>query len=341
MFVCLVVVGVRSESAPERQPLDVARVLAARYPETIAMSYIPALSWSGAVRLTALTNEPRWKEKARQQVEPFISGAKPTIGEPPELTALAGHVALIDLGETTAARAAADLILSSDPAEPIRFGRGWTDDMFMATSLLARVAKPTLTDPYSRAIGRVLITYAGRLQRADGLFIHAPEGPFTWGRGNGFAALGLVEALTHLSDRWPDRRRVFEIYHHQMRALARRQAEDGTWRQVLDDLSSYHELTVTAMTVAAMARGVRLGLLGREFEATIQRGWRAVLARVGEDGSLRDVCASTGAGDSKEHYLTRPVINGADDRGGAMALLAALEVEELRRAQVLRSLGGH
>jgi hypothetical protein len=30
-------------------------------------------------------------------------------------------------------------------------------------------------------------------------------------------------------------------------------------------------------------------------------------------------------------YLDRPVVNGADDRGGAMALLAALEVEQLNR----------
>ncbi len=303
------------------------------------MSYIPALSWSGAIRLTALTNEPRWKEKARQQMQPFISGEKPTMAEPHELPSLAGHLALFDLGEAAPARAAADVILSTDPAQAVRFGRGWTDDMFMATSLLARVATPALADPYGRAIGRLLITYSAKLQRPDGLFIHAPDGPHAWGRGNGFAALGLVEALTRLSDRWPDRPRVLEIYRHQMRSLARSQAFDGSWRQVVDDISSYRELTVTAMTVTAMARGVRLGWLDRQFESTIERGWHAVVARVADDGTLRDVCAGTGAGPTKEYYLNRPVINGADDRGGAMALLAALEVEELHRFQALRSIG--
>jgi hypothetical protein len=43
------------------------------------------------------------------------------------------------------------------------------------------------------------------------------------------------------------------------------------------------------------------------------------------------VCSSTGAGPSKDYYLNRPAVNGADDRGGAMALLAAIEVETLRR----------
>jgi rhamnogalacturonyl hydrolase YesR len=339
-FVCLVVFAVQAASAPERQPLGIARTLASRYPQNGSMSYIAALSWSGALRLSALTNEPRWKEKARQQMQPFISGEKTALAEPHELSSLAGHAALFDAGEPAAARAAADVILSTEPTEAVRFARGWTDDMFMGTSLLARVATPVLGDRYSRAVGRLLITYAGRLQRADGLFIHAPEGPYAWGRGNGFAALGLVEALTHLSERWPDRSRVLDIYRHQMRALSRRQAADGSWRQVVDDYSSYSELTVTAMTVAAMARGVRLGLLDRQFELSIERGWKAVTARVNEDGTLRDVCAGTAAGPTKEYYLTRPVINGADDRGGAMALLAALEMEELRRVQALRSLGG-
>ena len=49
------------------------------------------------------------------------------------------------------------------------------------------------------------------------------------------------------------------------------------------------------------------------------------------DGTVRDVCSGTGAGPTKEYYLNRPVVNGADDRGGAMALLAAIEVETLRR----------
>jgi len=34
---------------------------------------------------------------------------------------------------------------------------------------------------------------------------------------------------------------------------------------------------------------------------------------------------------SKEYYLNRPVVKGVDDRGGAMALLAAVEVETLLR----------
>src|SRR6185436_15994304 len=110
------------------------------------------------------------------------------------------------------------------------------------------------------------------------------------------------------------------------------QTSDGSWRQVVDEPTAYQELTVTAMITAAMARGVRLGWLDRnEFLPVIEKGWRAVAVRVGEDGSVRDVCSGTGAMPTKEYYMTRPVVNGNDDRGGAMALLAAVEMETLRR----------
>ena len=57
-----------------RDPLEVARVLAARYPSQPIMSYIPALSWSGQLRLSQLTSEPQWREKAMKDLEAFTSG---------------------------------------------------------------------------------------------------------------------------------------------------------------------------------------------------------------------------------------------------------------------------
>ena len=48
--------------------------------------------------------------------------------------------------------------------------------------------------------GSLLTSYAEKLQRPDGLFIHAVDGPHAWGRGNGFALLGVTEALTHLPE---------------------------------------------------------------------------------------------------------------------------------------------
>ena len=329
-----------------RTPLDVARLLAPKYPAQPIMSYIPALSWSGALRLARITGDARFRDKPIAEMTPFVSGAKPAIAEPDLLTSLAGHLALSDWGElegnaeaAAVARKGADFILpqgsgigDQGSGEIVRFPRAWTDDMFMAVSVLARVAaRTTGDDRYAASSGRLLTTYAGQLQRPDGIFIHAKEGPHAWGRGNGFAAFGLMEALTYLPASSSDRPRVLESYQSLMKGLTARQAPDGMWRQVVDEPGSYREFTVTAMVVTAMARGVRLGWLNASYRPTVTRAWQGLLARIAEDGTLMDVCTGTGSGSTKQYYLDRAGVTGADDRGGAMGLAAALEIEELNR----------
>ena len=325
-----------AQSSPD-DPLAIARILAAKYPAQPIMSYIPALSWSNSIRLSALTNEPQWRDKAMKDIGAFVSSQTPAIAEPYRLTSFAGAQAFADAstlaGDAAAgalAQKVAAFILPQNADEVIRFATGWTDDMFMASSVLSRVDN----GKHGAAVGRLLTTYAAKLQRPDGIFIHATDGPHAWGRGNGFALLGTTEALTYLPKDWADRAKVLDIYRKHVSALAKLQSDDGSWRQVVDEPTSYRELTVTAMTTAAMARGVRLGWIDRAtFEPIVNRGWAAVAARVNADGTVKDVCSGTGAQPTKEYYLNRPAVNGADDRGGAMALLASIEVELLRRSR--------
>ena len=165
--------------------------------------------------------------KPRREMQPFLSGVTPAIAEPYQLASLAGHLAFADAGTldgnaaaAALAQKAADFILPQSPDAAVRFPRKWTDDMFMATAVLARVGAATKDPKYGAAAGRLLTSYAESLQRPDGLFIHALEGPHAWGRGNGFALLGVTEALTYLPDTWPDRARVLR-HLPQARARAR------------------------------------------------------------------------------------------------------------------------
>jgi rhamnogalacturonyl hydrolase YesR len=331
---CVTAFARPSAQAPTTDPLAVARILAAKYPMKPDMSYISAVSWLNSLKLSALTGESQWQEKAAKDMAAW-SAATPAFVEPYRLTTLAGGQAFADLAAVTGdartenvASKAAELMLPQTPAEIVHFATGWTDDMFMAASVLSRVDH----GKHAAVVGRLLTTYASRLQQPDGVFIHATDGPHAWGRGNGFALLGVTEALTHLPDSWSDRAKVLEIYRKHVAAMAKLQSDDGSWRQVVDEPTSYRELTVTAMTTAAMARGVRLGWIDRKtFEPIINKGWAAVAARVNPDGTVKDVCSGTGAQPAREYYLNRPAINGADDRGGAMAMLAAIEVAMLRR----------
>ena len=137
--------------------------------------------------------------------------------------------------------------------------------MFMASAILARSgAMPERARDLNRA-AQLLMAYAGRLQQPDGIFHHATDGPAAWGRGNGFAAFGLMETLTAMPAGHPSRAAVLGIFQKQMKGLVSWQAPDGMWREIINRPGAYREETATAMILTAMARGVRLGWLDRTY----------------------------------------------------------------------------
>jgi hypothetical protein len=75
----LLAVGLAVLLSTDRSPLDVARVLANRYPQDAVMSYIPALAWSSAMRLSSMTGEQKWGLRARAQMRPFAAGQTPSM----------------------------------------------------------------------------------------------------------------------------------------------------------------------------------------------------------------------------------------------------------------------
>jgi rhamnogalacturonyl hydrolase YesR len=317
-----------------RQPQSVAHVLAQRYPVEPGMNYIPALAWLNTVRLASIAHDDALREKVLRQIQPWLTGQKPLFGDRPQLNTIAGTMIFADLaklpvpGREAAARLAASgvaLAVAEKAPGVAQHGFGWSDDMFLGTVASARLGAPEALD----AATRLLLESARQLQRPDGLFNHAANAPVAWGRGNGFAALGLTETLTALPPAHHARAAVLDIYRRHLAALKAQQAPDGMWRQIVDVAGSYREESVTALIVTSMARGVRLGWLDQSYRPVVLRGWRALLAHIVEDGTLVDVCTSTGAGPTRRYYLDRAAVNGSDDRGGAMALGAAIEVHEL------------
>ena len=316
-----------------RAPLDLARRLAGRYPAAPSISYIPALAWINTLALSARTGDQALRARVLSQLQPWLSGEKPLLGDRIQLTTVAGTLVFAELAKADAGNAAArrlalegaDAALEEKAGGIPQYGQGWTDDMFMVSAILARTAgMPGRSGDIDRA-AQLLAAYAGRLQQPDGIFHHAADGPAAWGRGNGFAAFGLMETLTAMPAGHRSRAALLEIFTKQMRGLRHWQAPDGMWREIIDRPGAYREQTATAMILTAMARGVRLGWLDRSFTPSVDRAWRALLAHVTDEGGLVDVCSGTGAGPTVRYYYDRPAVEGPDDRGGAMALVAAME----------------
>ena len=171
----------------------------------------------------------------------------------------------------------------------------------------------------------------GGIQQESGLFWHCRSAPFYWGRGNGFAALGLTETLTYMPENHPARPAIMDLYRGLMESLSRLQHLSGMLPQVLDFPGSYDEFTATCMLGYALARGLRRGWLPLEYRDKAELAWYAVSERIDDVGNVTDACASTGVQLTGRRYLDRPAIFGFDDRSGGLALWFAVEMERLAR----------
>jgi len=205
-----------------------------------------------------------------------------------------------------------------------------SDAVFMGCPILAAAGKLTGEARYFDMALAHLRNLERLCLRPDGLYRHSPLNDAAWGRGNAFPALGMALALSRIPAAHPAFPDLLAAFRRLLAVLARYQDEDGMWRQAIDNPGAWPEFSATAMIGAAMRRGVRRGWLeAREYQPRIDRAWQAVSARTSPEGVLTDVCESTGKQKLASDYLRRAAILDRDPRGGAMALLFAVEMAAL------------
>jgi rhamnogalacturonyl hydrolase YesR len=163
-------------------------------------------------------------------------------------------------------------------------------------------------------------------KRDDGLYRHSPLCEAAWGRGNGFAAMGMALVLEDWPEQHAGRKELLAEFQSLMKVLKEHQDYTGTWHQVIDRPESYREFTCTAMIGFAMARGIRGGWLDKKnYQSCVDQAWSAVRLRSSGD-TFADVCTGTGKQKTLRDYFDREAISGRDARAGAMALMFASEI---------------
>lgn len=201
--------------------------------------------------------------------------------------------------------------------------RLWIDDMYMITAVQAQAYQVTGDRKYIDRTAREMAMYLDRIQRTNGLFYHTPDVPFFWGRGNGWMAVGMTELLKILPQDNPDRIRIEEAYRLMMKTLLQYQADDGMWRQLIDDPSSWKETSCTAMFTYAMIVGVKNGWLDKKtYGVAAHQAWLSLLTYLNDDDNIRGVCEGTNARNDYQYYLDRKR-NTGDLHGQAPLLWCA------------------
>ena len=201
--------------------------------------------------------------------------------------------------------------------------RFWIDDMFMITAVEVQAFRATGDPKYLDRAALEMAVYLDKLQQSNGLFYHALDVPFFWGRGNGWVAAGMTEILRSLPKDHPKRARILEGYRKMMASLLKYQAQDGMWRQLIDRPESWKETSCTGMFTFAMITGVKNGWLdGKVYGKAARKAWLALTTYLDAKGDISDVCEGTNKKNDYQYYIDRPRRTG-DMHGQAPVLWCA------------------
>lgn len=206
--------------------------------------------------------------------------------------------------------------------------RLWIDDMYMITIVQTQAYKVTKDRKYIDRAAKEMVMYLDELQRPNGLFYHAPDVPFYWGRGNGWMAAGMAELLRALPKDNKDRPRILEGYRTMMRSLKNYQTPSGLWNQLIDEPDCWAETSGSAMFTFAFIMGVKNGWLdAREYAPAARKAWMALVSYIDEKGAVKEVCVGTNKKNDKQYYYDRPR-NTGDYHGQAPYLWCTVALLE-------------
>lgn len=215
--------------------------------------------------------------------------------------------------------------------------RLWIDDMYMIIALQSQAYRATGDRKYIERAANEMCLYLDKLQLKEGpskgLFYHAPDVKYVWGRGDGWMAAGMALVLRYLSEDNPKRTRILEGYRLMMESLLRYQRADGKWCQLVDrpgDPRNWAESSCTAMFAYAFMMGSRFGWLPVEtYGPAARKAWIALCGWLDEHGNLPDVCCGTGKENDLQYYFDRQRIVG-DPHGQAPMLWCARTLMEAK-----------
>ena len=204
--------------------------------------------------------------------------------------------------------------------------RYWIDDMYMLTILQLQAYRATGDKKYLDRDAKEMVAYLDKLQQPNGLFYHAPDVPFFWGRGDGWVAAGMTEMLRTLPADHPQRARIMAGYKLMMAALLKYQSSDGMWRQLIDHDEAWEESSSSGMFTFALITGVKNSWLdAATYGPAARKAWIAVTGFIDQNNDVTNVCEGTNKLNSLDYYLMRKRRTG-DFHGQEPVLWAASEL---------------
>lgn len=209
----------------------------------------------------------------------------------------------------------------------------WIDTLFMTVLFLNRMGqKYGRQDWINEGIHQVLMHIKYLYDKKSGLFYHGWTfngnnnfGEIFWCRGNSWFTLGILDYLDMFREPLNSgvKQIILDTYKAQVRALRDLQAESGLWHTVLDDPTSYEEVSGSAAIAAGILKGLRMGYLTDEYASVAERAIEGILNNIDEEGTVLNVSGGTGMGMDREHY--KNILIAPMAYGQSLVILALAE----------------
>ena len=292
----------------------VARKLEVEESKRKYVIYPEVCAWYGSLTVAQLTNNSDLRNRLIQKFDPLL-------GEHAQWISPEAHVDMRVFGLVPL-----EVYLQTKQPKYLELGRGladrqwdkttpdgitaearyWIDDMYMITAVQVQAYRATRDPKYIDRAAITMAAYLDKLQQPNGLFYHAPDSKFFWGRGVGWVAAGMAELLRSLPKKHPNRPRIMEGYRKMMAALLKHQGPDGLWRQLIDNPESWAETSSTGMFTFSMITGVKNGWLdAKVYGPAARKAWLGLVSQLDQDGNVKDVCVGTNKGFTVQYYLDR------------------------------------
>jgi unsaturated rhamnogalacturonyl hydrolase len=321
-----------------RSPQEVGKRLAEHFVTsphqyTATIHYSEVCAWYGALTYAQLTHDNALRAALIKKYEPLMPGGAEADRIPQRHHVDDSIFGIISL----------EIAIQTKDAKQLEIGKGWADrqwenpqpdglssetrywidDMYMLTILQLEAYRATSDKKYLDRDANEMVSYLDKLQQPNGLFFHAPDVPFYWGRGDGWVAAGMAEMLRTLPENHPQRARILKGYRLMMSALLKYQGKDGMWRELIDHDDAWPESSSSAMFSFAMITGVKNGWLDAgSYGPAARKAWIAVTGYIDQNYDITSVCEGTGKKNDLEYYYERKRRTG-DFHGQAPVLWAA------------------
>ncbi len=170
------------------------------------------------------------------------------------------------------------------------------------------------------------------LNKQEGLFYHGFNfdrnnnyGEIMWGRGNSWYTVAIMDYMEMVDLDAGLKRHFLTVYKNQVKALKKyADSEEGLWHTVINDSSSYIELSASAGFLCGMMKGIRKGVISKdEYGATVQKALSHLLDYIDEKGVVKNVSYGTPIGENAEFY--KNIICCPMTYGQAMMIMALQE----------------